>query len=74
MIISINVSGADGLIKLWTVEPEKCVATYYDHLKDKVPVEVDHFVIFLKTDSFLYLFLVFVSLIFFMLGNIVSTI
>ncbi|TKY55206.1 Transducin beta protein 3 [Spatholobus suberectus] len=31
----INVSGADGLVKLWTVKTNECVATY-DHHEDKV--------------------------------------
>lgn len=38
MITSINVSGADGLVKLWTVKTNECVATY-DHHEDKVPVD-----------------------------------
>lgn len=38
VITSINVSGADGLVKLWTVKSNECVATY-DHHEDKVPVE-----------------------------------
>jgi len=34
----INFSGADGLVKLWTVKTNECVATY-DHHEDKVPVD-----------------------------------
>jgi len=30
-----NVSGADGLVKLWTVKSNECVATYDNH-EDKV--------------------------------------
>lgn len=38
VITLANVSGADGLVKLWTVKSNECVATY-DHHEDKVPVE-----------------------------------
>ena len=31
-------SGADGLVKLWTVKTNECVATYDNH-EDKVPVD-----------------------------------
>lgn len=35
--ILICVSGADGLVKLWTVKSNDCIATY-DHHEDKVLV------------------------------------
>jgi hypothetical protein len=38
LITSINVSGADGLVKLWTVKSNECVATY-DHHEDKVLID-----------------------------------
>lgn len=50
MITSINVSGADGLVKLWTVKSNECVATYDNH-EDKVLL--DPFFIFLIFAVFL---------------------
>lgn len=38
MCDQLNFSGADGLVKLWTVKTNECVATY-DHHEDKVPVD-----------------------------------
>lgn len=37
MINLIDVSGADGLVKLWTVKSNECIATYDNH-EDKVLV------------------------------------
>jgi len=49
MFDQLNVSGADGLVKLWTVKTNECVATY-DHHEDKVPV--DPLIYFLFSDDF----------------------
>jgi len=38
VISLINFSGADGLVKLWTVKTNECLATY-DHHEDKVQVD-----------------------------------
>ena len=48
MFDQLNVSGADGLVKLWTVKTNECVATY-DHHEDKVPVDP---LIYLFSDDF----------------------
>lgn len=32
----VSVPGADGLLKLWTVKSNECIATYDEH-EDKVP-------------------------------------